>query len=160
MLLLFLLLSLLLSFYKGLQKFKNSPCKQRHYRSNSFSAIGCRQTEQMAGSIKLFYLYEDNNCSNIVNNGNSSGEKEKLSKIECGTDEIFLSFIDYPTGHVKVIFDCIQKLFLDIKPFHLDYTVREIGLQILDEYDLFRKLKLNYFMMARIFSKFTLYAYF
>ncbi|CAH8872051.1 unnamed protein product [Trichobilharzia szidati] len=136
-----------------LQKFKNSPCKQLHYRSNSFSAIGCRQTEQMAGSIKLFYLYEDNNCSNIINNGNNSGEKEKLSKIECGTDEIFLSFIDYPTGHVK-----LKNLnSWDFNIFHIrkiscNYTVREIGLQILDEYDLFRKLKLNYFMMARIFT--------
>ncbi|CAH8289324.1 unnamed protein product, partial [Heterobilharzia americana] len=39
------------------------------------------------------------------------------------------------------------------------YTIREIGLQILDEYDLFRKMKLDYFLMARIFSKPTAYAY-
>ncbi|CAH8638506.1 unnamed protein product [Schistosoma intercalatum] len=45
----------------------------------------------------------------------------------------------------------------DFNIFHLkritcNYTIRDIGLQIMNEYDLFHKLKLDYFMMARIFS--------
>ncbi|CAH8289316.1 unnamed protein product, partial [Heterobilharzia americana] len=83
-----------------IQRFRTTPCKQSRYRSNSFSACGCQQTEQMAGSIKLFYLYEDKNSKN-VNNVNNANEKNKFSTVEHRMDEIFLSFIDLPTGHVK-----------------------------------------------------------
>ncbi|XP_018645865.1 LOW QUALITY PROTEIN: hypothetical protein Smp_058500 [Schistosoma mansoni] len=129
--------SLLTIFYVcifNLQRTKNSSCRRIRYRSNSFNAFVCQQSEQMAGTIQLFYLYEDKNSKNMYNLDKSK-ERKKSQTVERITDEIKLSFIDRPVGHVK------------------DYTIRDIGLQIMNEYDLFQKLKLNYFMMARIFSK-------
>ncbi|CAI2736210.1 unnamed protein product [Schistosoma spindalis] len=138
---------------KNLQRIKNSSCRRIRYRSNSFNSFVCQQSEQMAGTIQLFYLYEDKNSKNMCNLDNSKEDVKKSQTVERIVDEIHLSFIDHPVGHVK-----IKNLNnWDFNIFHLkritsNYTIRDIGLQIMNEYDLFHKLKLNYFMMARIFS--------
>ncbi|CAH8678500.1 unnamed protein product [Schistosoma rodhaini] len=137
---------------KNLQRTKNSSCRRILYRSNSFNAFLSQQSEQMAGTIQLFYLYEDKNSKNMCSLDKSK-EGKKSQTVERIVDEIRLSFIDRPIGHVK-----IKNLSnWDFNIFHLkrassNYTIRDIGLQIMNEYDLFQKLKLNYFMMARIFS--------
>ncbi|KAK4474735.1 hypothetical protein MN116_001860 [Schistosoma mekongi] len=132
-----------------LQRIKNSSCRHgHHFRSNSFCSFACRQNEQMAGTIQLFYLYEDKNVKN-----NSKKRNRRNSTIKQKYNEIHLNFIDLPIGHVK-----IKNLNnWDFNIFHLrkmssNYTMRDIGLQVMNEYDLFHKLKLDYFMMARIFS--------
>ncbi|CAH8640014.1 unnamed protein product [Schistosoma intercalatum] len=138
---------------KNLQRTKNSSCRRIRYRSNSFNSFACQQSEQMAGTIQLFYLYEDKNSKNMYNLDNSKEDVKKSQTAERMVDKIHLSFIDHPVGHVK-----IKNLNnWDFNIFHLkritcNYTIRDIGLQIMNEYDLFHKLKLDYFMMARIFS--------
>ncbi|CAH8664787.1 unnamed protein product [Schistosoma bovis] len=138
---------------KNLQRTKNSSCRRIRYRSNSFNSFACQQSEQMAGTIQLFYLYEDKNSKNMYNLDNSKEDVKKSQTAERMVDKIHLSFIDHPVGHVK-----IKNLNnWDLNIFHLkritsNYTIRDIGLQIMNEYDLFHKLKLDYFMMARIFS--------
>ncbi|CAH8676302.1 High affinity cAMP-specific 3',5'-cyclic phosphodiesterase 7A [Schistosoma haematobium] len=138
---------------KNLQRTKNSSRRRIRYRSNSFNSFACQQSEQMAGTIQLFYLYEDKNSKNMYNLDNSKEDVKKSQTAERMVDKIHLSFIDHPVGHVK-----IKNLNnWDLNIFHLkritsNYTIRDIGLQIMNEYDLFHKLKLDYFMMARIFS--------
>ncbi|CAH8658270.1 unnamed protein product [Schistosoma curassoni] len=138
---------------KNLQRTKNSSCRRIRYQSNSFNSFACEQCEQMAGTIQLFYLYEDKNSKNMYNLDNSKEDVKKSQTAERMVDKIHLSFIDHPVGHVK-----IKNLNnWDFNIFHLkritsNYTIRDIGLQIMNEYDLFHKLKLDYFMMARIFS--------
>ncbi|CAH8582891.1 unnamed protein product [Schistosoma turkestanicum] len=139
------------STIKNLQRIETSPHGQRRHRSNSFNAFVCQQSEQMAGTIQLFHLYDDKNPKYSLDS--SMANEKKLSTVENRIDEIHLSFIDRPVGHVK-----IKNLnHWDFNIFHLrrmssNYTIRNIGLQIMDEYGLFHKLKLNYFMMARIFN--------
>ncbi|RTG86691.1 high affinity cAMP-specific 3',5'-cyclic phosphodiesterase 7 [Schistosoma bovis] len=85
-----------------LQRTKNSSCRRIRYRSNSFNSFACQQSEQMAGTIQLFYLYEDKNSKNMYNLDNSKEDVKKSQTAERMVDKIHLSFIDHPVGHVKI----------------------------------------------------------
>ncbi|VDP37998.1 unnamed protein product [Schistosoma mattheei] len=86
---------------KDLQRTKNSSCRRVRYRSNSFNSFACQQSEQMAGTIQLFYLYEDKNSKNMYNLATSKEDVKKSQTPERMVDKIHLSFIDHPVGHVK-----------------------------------------------------------
>ncbi|CAH8641648.1 unnamed protein product [Heterobilharzia americana] len=49
-----------------------------------------------------YFIYMKIKNSKNVNNVNNANEKNKFSTVEHRMDEIFLSFIDLPTGHVKL----------------------------------------------------------
>ncbi|CAH8648299.1 unnamed protein product [Schistosoma guineensis] len=97
---------------KNLQRTKNSSCRRIRYRSNSFNSFACQQSEQMAGTVQLFYLYEDKNSKNMYNLDNSKEDVKKSQTAERMVDKIHLSFIDHPVGHVKCKYFILNNLFI------------------------------------------------